>query len=1499
MENKLIQKNKKEFKGKISLIKIENFYGLTIIEKDPLTNLLKDFEEIENLLDLNLCRETNYIYFSKEKIHKILYDAEELIDIKFDKTKNDLAYNFYLNLLINDNTTITNYSYSLDFINELNNEKKLKEETELYKSIFYAKCIIDLINNFKQLDDYDDENEDKLNIIKGDNEKYIKEKINIFNDIININEKDFKSNKMDEIFSDIINSLIINEKNKDYEFICDIINQLELENIDITKNIFEQMKKILDKENNKIQKYIIIKKEDLFKEIKINFYYILLKYIFKNSIYIYNIPLLLDTRKIILKIIKTDELLCNNLSDSNKIKFEYIITTMADSKYYTNIKLKEILKYYKEFYFETKKDEIKNIEDIINNNKKGYEKYLPEYDEAKKMNIRLPIIKYIIKSKYSKEIKNESQIKQIRELWDSIEILIKNKKIKKMFRSANKTFMDYINDKNNINILLKIFSQNQLDYFIGDQKYFENKSKETDNNTSISFQEKTETKSTVNESNVSLSQKESISKLSIANYFFEPIKPLNSANGEIIKNIINIDENINEPAIKISYKYKEIENILKTNKTNIIKFLFFNRFNIGKILFNEEKIININMLLEKGKENLNTCFYLDLLINDNKNIINYFYSLNFIREINNQAEKQDEKYKLLIKAKIIIDLIYYYKELYIYNEEKEKEELDNIIKKNKNIIEKNKSQLKEIGLNENIINEKKIDEIYTEIIIALIKFQNDFSFIMNQLDLENIILTQKMKDNIINFFNNNEQFLNNYKINTFQDFNNNKIIFYDNLFKFLLKNPINIYQIPFLLKTRKSIIKLIQKNYSELLNSSNISNSLSSLSFSSDIFLVQKFKYIIKMITDSEYYNKKFIKYYEQITSFNISHINRSNYDLNNSSRVDVKDVSEEDLNDSKILDKEADFQQNMIDYKQALKNCNILLFVEYNEQEQKCDFKKIIYDEEITSYEDFIKPFKNEENKTFPGDEFWNSLFSKYKKFIKFLENIKNLIIKSLKEKKIEQLKLKIELHIKDNGNNSFENIICKYYLLNPIFYDINKKDYIDENILNNEKYDRFNYFLSDIFKNIYGDIKSQESEDQALPYIPNLSSITKNSSNNYTSISQTINLIQIKYPKYKIIEYIGNIGSHKGSTFYIKEIEKGLFISGGSDDKVKIYFPNKSIQELEIKDSLGFFDYIEETKIIIFSKNNFYIRDYYSNASPTRQNIKDYEIVNIVYFGSKNIFICTEKDIILLTDFLNSIIETKKTTIYEKKKYFGGIKINDKNVAFVSNKLLLNGESQIIFYNTSSRKITQKDSLKGYSYTLSKNNLAIMSIPKKYSKNEDDKLLFCGCTKYNRDDKNGILLIHLEINKNKNILNIKKKFYNTKNFQVYCFCPLLSIKNIMFLDQNPKNSNIEDTEYIFVGGLDTNKSEGSIKLYRIIYNKNNKIKLEFISDVNTQKYIKLNSPNIFKGFKGAITCMTQSRENGNILISCLDGNIYSFSEPFIKNIDNMFKNDFLNDLI
>ena len=285
-----------------------------------------------------------------------------------------------------------------------------------------------------------------------------------------------------------------------------------------------------------------------------------------------------------------------------------------------------------------------------------------------------------------------------------------------------------------------------------------------------------------------------------------------------------------------------------------------------------------------------------------------------------------------------------------------------------------------------------------------------------------------------------------------------------------------------------------------------------------------------------------------------------------------------------------------------------------------------------------------------------------------------------------------------------------------------------------------------------------------------------------------------------------------------------------------------------MEINNNLGFFDYYEDRKVVIFSEEDIFIKDYYSNVSLTKKHIKDYKIINIVYLGSKTIFICTKDNILLLTDFLNSIIETKKTSIIDKK-FFGGIKINDKVIAFVSNKLLLNGENQIIFYNINTRKVKAEKSLKGFSYTMSKNSLAIMPIPKKYKQNENNILLLCGCKKYTKKGKNGILFVILEMS-NKNIYNIKKEFYNTNNFEVYCFCPLFNINNKLLLNESKNEINQDETEYVLVGGLDLKKSQGLIKLYKL-NEVNNNLKLEFIIDIN----IKENDSKIFKGFKGAIT--------------------------------------------
>ena len=49
------------------------------------------------------------------------------------------------------------------------------------------------------------------------------------------------------------------------------------------------------------------------------------------------------------------------------------------------------------------------------------------------------------------------------------------------------------------------------------------------------------------------------------------------------------------------------------------------------------------------------------------------------------------------------------------------------------------------------------------------------------------------------------------------------------------------------------------------------------------------------------------------------------------------------------------------------------------------------------------------------------------------------------------------------------------------------------------------------------------------------------------------------------------------------------------------------------------------------------------------------------------------------------------------------------------------------------------------------------------------------------------------------------------------------------------------------------------------------------------------------FRGFNGTINCIIQSKINGNIFVSCWDGNVYCFSEPNISYY--MKKEDIFNE--
>ena len=214
--------------------------------------------------------------------------------------------------------------------------------------------------------------------------------------------------------------------------------------------------------------------------------------------------------------------------------------------------------------------------------------------------------------------------------------LIKEKKFKKMKKDIKLILTNYIKDIKNKNILIKIFKKDELDMF---NEYNNSINKLKSNKFNIKTKSKT-TKST--------SSSTSESKNNI-----------NFAIEAIINDDKNIYEDINFYKMNLFSNFYQIENFLNSNNPNDIKFLYFNRFNIHKILFDENEIININQKLNTEKENLNIYFYVNLLINEDTKIVNYSYSLDFIRDLNNKEEGHNEHYKKLIKAKIIIDLINY------------------------------------------------------------------------------------------------------------------------------------------------------------------------------------------------------------------------------------------------------------------------------------------------------------------------------------------------------------------------------------------------------------------------------------------------------------------------------------------------------------------------------------------------------------------------------------------------------------------------------------------------------------------------------------------------------------------------------------------------------------------------------------------------------------------------------------------------------------------------
>jgi len=227
-----------------------------------------------------------------------------------------------MSLLIKYNKNLVNFSYSFGMIKKINSINKNIDISTIYKNILISKIILELINFYKSNQIFEEKNnKEDLNEIEKENNNIIEKYINDFGNIgLKITQKDLKLKAIDLIYAEIINIIL---KSQDY----DLIEQLDLENINITKAIFNEISKALSLNGSFIKEYRLKTFGDLFDSKKINFYYILFKYILKNSIYIYYIDFLNEERKIIIKIIHMEQNQLKNLlnNDNKKISNRFNI----------------------------------------------------------------------------------------------------------------------------------------------------------------------------------------------------------------------------------------------------------------------------------------------------------------------------------------------------------------------------------------------------------------------------------------------------------------------------------------------------------------------------------------------------------------------------------------------------------------------------------------------------------------------------------------------------------------------------------------------------------------------------------------------------------------------------------------------------------------------------------------------------------------------------------------------------------------------------------------------------------------------------------------------------------------------------------------------------------------------------------------------------------------------------------------------------------------------
>ena len=508
-------------------------------------------------------------------------------------------------------------------------------------------------------------------------------------------------------------------------------------------------------------------------------------------------------------------------------------------------------------------------------------------------------------------------------------------------------------------------------------------------------------------------------------------------------NLVCIDNNKNNNPFDLLLSQcsdEEMKDITEIKNQNIVHFFYLNKEKIHKVLYDSDKLIKIDS--QNFETIFSNYFYLSLLIEDKEELINYVFDYRIIDDFY-KLKSKGEFYDL-IYAKIMNDLIKNFNNTTDnVSEDNEKENHLNEIKdkfEKRLDSEEVQKKLKAYQLNYTSTNFEniKLDEIYINIIINVLLKSDEIDEkekLINDIDLENIELTESMLNKIYEFFNGEEK--NKYIISEAKDFyDEKKLNFYFYLCKYILKTNYYIYQINFLKELKQKFITILNKDNQQLFELDNSHKSQTKFQYIKEFFINNDKK--IKKI------EPKIKVMYEANSGMSRESQNRGisgpSYGSSSSSN-DRKKIYEENIPSQAQRSTLRQSEQQNQTYKD---NSDDLSFRDKNNKYELLHFKK------------YIMNFENSKSKQIL--ELGNNNFVKI--------NYKNIVYIYNKD----------YIHSKNFNNNEYIQKINNLNKNEYVIIETNKFKYYNSNNLNTES--RPNAYKS----NQYFEIKNENGQKEYL---------------------------------------------------------------------------------------------------------------------------------------------------------------------------------------------------------------------------------------------------------------------------------------------------------------------------------------------------------------------------------------------------------------------------------